>query len=123
MAVRANLAEMKRIDVRVVSRGKDVNYLHDLVEAIRPHMRNARRYHSINIYLADSPRCDARSFAVGTLVFYRGLLDQADSEAALVGIVGHELSHLDRGHLLLPLRRIKLAQQTFSGDARPFSHD
>ena len=36
----------------------------------------------------------------GTLIFFRGILDFAGSEAALVGVIGHELSHLDHGHQL-----------------------
>jgi predicted Zn-dependent protease len=92
------------------------------VEEIRPLMTQADRYRRITVYVADSPRCDARSLPGGTLVFFRGLLDGAESEAALVGVVGHELSHLDRGHLLVRLRRMKLAEQMMASrgqDASP----
>jgi predicted Zn-dependent protease len=44
------------------------------------------------------------------------MLQAAENEAALVGVIGHELAHLDRGHQLADLRRLKLAQQTFAGD-------
>jgi predicted Zn-dependent protease len=37
-----------------------------------------------------------------------------DSEAALVGVIGQELSHLDRGHQLLRVKAQKLAPQTFA---------
>ena len=120
-AVRAYLAHLKRQKIRVVTRGKDVDYLRKLVERIRRLMKNGKRYPRINVYLAQSSRCDARSFPGGTLVFFRGLLDSAGSEAAVVGIVGHELSHLDRGHQLGRLRRMKLAQQTFSEGPKQFS--
>jgi predicted Zn-dependent protease len=49
-------------------------------------------------------------------LFFEGMLESAQNEAALVGVVGHELSHLDRGHQLADLRRIKLAQETFAGN-------
>jgi predicted Zn-dependent protease len=39
----------------------------------------------------------------------------------LVGIVGHELSHLDRGHQLARVRRMKLAERTFSSGDRSLS--
>jgi hypothetical protein len=39
------------------------------------------------------------------LVFFRGFLETAGNEAAVVGIVGHELSHLDRGHHLWRIPR------------------
>ena len=117
-AVRAYLAHLKGRKIRVVTRGKDVEYLRALVERIRRMMSNTRRYPRIQVYVAQSSRCDARSFPGGTLVFFRGLLETAESEAAVVGIVGHELSHLDRGHHLWRLRRMKLAEQTFSGNAK-----
>lgn len=101
--------------MKVLSRGDDVEYLRKLVESQRSQMQNADRYQKIRVLLADSPSTDARSFPGGTLIFYRGMLEFADNEAALVGVVGHELSHLDRGHQLDQLRRIKLAQQTFQG--------
>jgi len=114
-AIQAYLAKLKRQGVRVVTRGRDVEYLRSLAESIRPLMANADRYRRVTIYLADSPRCDARSFPGGHLVFFRGLLEAAQSEAALIGMLGHELAHLDRGHVLARARRVKLAEQAFSG--------
>jgi predicted Zn-dependent protease len=120
-AVRAYLEHLRRQKIRVVTRGRDVEYLRELVERIRRLMKNGQRYPRIRVYLAQSSRCDARSFPGGTLVFFRGLLESADSEAAVVGIVGHELAHLDRGHHLDRLRRIKLAEQTLSEGPQGFS--
>ncbi len=110
-AVAGFLAGLRQRKIAVASSGKEVEYLRDLVETIRPRMEHSSRYKTIRVYLAHSPQCDARSFPGGTLIFFRGLLETAQSEAAVVGIVGHELSHLDRGHLFHRARRIKLAQQ------------
>jgi predicted Zn-dependent protease len=120
-AVRAYLDHLKRQGIRVVSRGKDVAYVRDLIETIRPLMSNPQRYPSIKVYLAKSSECEARVFPGGSLVLFEGMLETAQSEAALVGILGHELSHLDRGHLLADLRRVRLAEQTFSGRPGPQS--
>ena len=84
----------------MIRRGKDVTYLRELVASIQPLLVNRQRYPTIQVLLADSPQIDARSFPGGSLVFCRGLLDSAGSEAALVGIIAHELVHLDRGHVL-----------------------
>jgi len=100
---------------KVVNRGKDVEYLHKLVAKIRPMMTNAHRYRKIRIYLIDSPETDARSFPGGTLVFFRGLVDFNENEAGLVGVIGHELSHLDREHQLYDTKRAKFAQESFKG--------
>jgi predicted Zn-dependent protease len=121
--VETYLAYLRQQRIGVVDRGKDVEYLQALVETIRPLMTNTKRYPRIKVYLAESSVCEARSLPGGTLVFFRGLLEKAESEAAVVGIVGHELSHLDRGHHLWRLRRMKLAQQTFSSGPQGFSFD
>jgi Zn-dependent protease with chaperone function len=93
---------------RVFTKGKDVHYFRQLVNTIQPLMVNAMRYREMTIYVVDSPNVDARSFADGTLFFCTGLLTFCETEAALVGVVGHELSHLDRDHLVLPLKRARL---------------
>ncbi len=116
-ALEAYLAALQGQKIQVVRRGKDLAYLRDLVSTIQALLANRRRYPTIQVLLADSPQVEARSFPGGSLVFFRGLLESAGSEAALVGIIGHELAHLDRGHVLDRARRVKLAQQTFSGRA------
>jgi predicted Zn-dependent protease len=113
-AVDAFRLSLRQRKVTVVTRGRDLDYLRDLVATIRPLMSNAARYTTIRIYVLKSPECNAWAFPGGTIFFCRGLLQQAPSEAAVAGIVGHELSHLDRGHLLGRIRRLKLAQKAFS---------
>jgi predicted Zn-dependent protease len=97
-----------------------VLYLPNWVETIHPLMTNAKRYKQFTVYVVESDDVDARSIPGGTLVFSTGLLQFARSEAALVGIVGHELSHLDREHLLLPLKRAKLLEKTKFVPNTPF---
>lgn len=114
-ASREYLAELRRNGIKVITRGEDVEYLQKLIDQVRPKMENAVRYRTIRVYVADSSESDARSFPGGTLIFYRGLLDFAQNEAALVGVIGHELSHLDHGHQLYDAKRVKLMEKTFSG--------
>jgi predicted Zn-dependent protease len=109
----AGLAVCKQEGIDVDSKGRDVEYLQSLVETLQPFMEHGDRYPNIRVLVAKSPRVDARSYPGGTLIFFEGLLDAAKSEAALAGIVGHELSHLDRGHQLLPLKRMKLMEAKF----------
>jgi predicted Zn-dependent protease len=113
--VQAFLAELRRNDITVTSRGKDVDYLRRLVGRVQPVMEHAERYPSWQIYIAEASPIEAKCFPGGTLVFFRGLLDSAESEATLVGVIAHELSHLDHGHQLNMLRRMKIAEQTFAG--------
>lgn len=119
--VAAFLAELTRQEIRHTDAGRDVEYLQHLAGTLRPMMQRAARYPRIRIVIVDSDSIDARSFPGGTLIFFRGLLDFAETEAALVGIVGHELSHLDRQHQLLPLKRNRLLQNSpdRNGDFTP----
>lgn len=105
--------------IKCTQRGRDVAYLHDLANTIRPLMRQSDRYRRLQIYVADSPATDAKCFPGGTIIVFRGMLDFAGSEAALVGVIAHELSHLDHGHQLRTVKKIKLAQSSWSG-GRPF---
>jgi predicted Zn-dependent protease len=99
--------------VSIERRGADHRYLETLVQRVQPLMKQNRRYRKISVYVARSGRFDARSFPGGHLVFHDGVFDWAESEAALVGIVAHELSHLDRGHQLRSLKQLQLLQSTF----------
>ena len=107
----------KQMGVTLVERGDDVEYLQELIARLRPQMQNARRYRRIRVLVADTREPDAYSFPGGTLVFTRGLLEFCESEAALLGVVGHELSHLDRGHQLIPLKRTKIAETMFGNQS------
>ena len=97
----------KKRGIKVVTAGKNVDYLYDLVAMVNPLMKNASRYSKIDIRVIETREADAYSIPGGHLIFTTGLLESAQSEAALMGVVGHELSHLDRGHQLLLLRQTK----------------
>lgn len=120
-AVESHLGMLRAKGIDLATRGREFDYLERLVKQVQPRMENRRRYPRIRLYLADTKEIDARSFPGGTLIFTRGMLDFAGSEAALVGVVGHELSHLDHGHQLLYLRRLKYAQQTMAGGQPGFA--
>ncbi len=118
--VEAFKSQLKEQGLRVVAKGKDVDYLKKLVDTVKPFMKNAKRYPKITIYIVDSPWVDARSFPGGTVFFFKGLLTFAGNEAALIGIVGHELSHLDHGHQLLPLKRGKIIERSIAAGTEAF---
>ena len=108
------LKQLKQQKLKVRDTGKDVEYLNRLVMQLRPHMKNSRRYRKIRILVVETDQTDARSFPGGTVVMTTGMLEFSETEAALVGVMGHELSHIDRGHQLDILKRMKLAQQSFT---------
>jgi predicted Zn-dependent protease len=120
-AVQSCLDYFKQQKITVTDKGKEVEYLRRLVEVVRPMMTQAARFKKITVYYVDSPICEARTLPGGTLFFFKGLLDNAESEAALVGVIGHELAHLDRDHLLVRLKQMKRAEQAMSNGMKDFS--
>ncbi len=107
----AYLQQLKQSKIAVLQQGKDVTYLRQLLKTLKPRMRNADRYKQLDVRLIDNESADAFSIPGGRLLITRGLLESANSEAAVVGVLAHELSHLDRGHQLIPLKQSKLANQ------------
>jgi len=101
--------------IQLVSQGRDVVYLRQLVARLHPLMQNARRYRQIRVYVANSSVTDARAFPGGQVVVFRGLLDFVENEAALVGLLGHEISHIDRQHQLEQLKNARLAEIKIKG--------
>ncbi|MEM7561073.1 MAG: M48 family metallopeptidase [Planctomycetota bacterium] len=106
-----NLRDDKGRRTSIAYRGGDVDYLKELAACIHPLMVNQKRYKQFKIGIMQTNQVDAFSIPGGTILFSRGLLETAKSEAAVVGVLAHELSHLDRQHQLLGLRRQKQAQQ------------
>ena len=120
LATDAYLANLKRQGARVVTQGQDIEYLRQLVAKLQPMMTQQDRYPKIQVYLVLSDLCSARCFPGGHIVFFRGLLDSAKNEAALAGLVGHELSHLDRGHQTRRIKQTELFKRTTTiGFTRP----
>jgi predicted Zn-dependent protease len=117
--VEALLDSYRQQKVRVLERGDEVEYVRSLVSQIHPRMRNAQRYSAIRVYVAETPTADARAFPGGSIVCTTGMIDLAASEAALVGVLAHELSHIDLGHQLRMARAMKLAQDGQSFRRRP----
>lgn len=95
----------------LTDRGKDVQYLQRLVAEIQPQMRQAERYRRVNVYVSDLAEPEAYALPGGHLMVSRGMIEGSPCEAGLVCVLGHELAHLDRGHLLKRMKQWKLAQQ------------
>ncbi len=89
-----------------------LRYLDDLVATIHPLMKHGERYSKIEVTLLEAPLADAHAFPGGFLVFTTPLFDEPD-EAAILGVVAHELAHLDRGHLYGYAKRSKLFESTY----------
>lgn len=105
---------------RILDQGPEVAYLQALVSRLQPLMQHHDRYEKIEVMYNPSDITDAQSFAGGKILVFRGLIDIAGSEAALVGVLAHELSHIDRQHLLADTKRIRYAESQFQSNAFDF---
>ncbi|MFO1064728.1 MAG: M48 family metallopeptidase [Pirellulales bacterium] len=97
---------------QLLRNGKDAAYLQSLAERIKPFMANRRRYPRLDIAVWETTLIDAYSIPGGHIIVTTGLLADCESEAALVGVLAHELSHLDHGHQLLSLKQQKSIGKT-----------
>jgi predicted Zn-dependent protease len=98
---------------RTVADRRQVDYVRSLVDGFASHLAHRARYPSIEVTLIESGIADGQSFPGGFVVFTTALLNEPD-EAAVAGVVAHELAHLDRGHLYEYARRGKLAEATYT---------
>ena len=86
-------------------------------------MAQAQRYRKLEIAVAKSDVPNAMALPGGRIVVTKGMLDSAGSESALVCVLGHELAHLDRGHLLRRMKQWKLAEVQLTRPPTDFSFD
>lgn len=106
------LDRCKETKVKVLQTGKEIVYLKSLCSAVQPLMKQAKRYPAIDLLLVESDATDAYSIPGGHVVVTRGLLDTVGTESALVGVLAHEIAHLDHGHQLLPLKQMRMMNQS-----------
>lgn len=104
--------DCKKKGITLTEDGKDVDYLQELCRSLKSEMKNRKRYTKLDVRIIENDSADAFSIPGGRILVTRGLLDTVESEAAIVGVLGHELSHLDRGHQLLPLKHSKLTSRS-----------
>lgn len=107
----------------LVERGRDVEYLQKLAGLIQPQMQQAQRYRKLKVAVANLDIPEAYCLPGGRVFVTQGMLQACTCEAALMGVLGHELSHLDRGHLLRRMKQWKLAQEQFAQPAAGFTPD
>jgi predicted Zn-dependent protease len=84
-------------------------------------MKQAQRYRKLHVHLVNADVPNAYVIPGGHLIVAREMLDQAGSEAAVICVLGHELAHLDRGHLLRRLKQWKLVQDQLAKPTAEFS--
>lgn len=90
-------------------KNKDVQaYINDLGQEL---VRNSRR-RSIKYYFQVADKKEINAFALpgGYIYIHRGLIEAADNESELAGVVAHEIAHITQRHSAEQVERAKKAQ-------------
>lgn len=81
------------------------SYLYSLVYRIYPRGIHDGRFGVINIKILKSTVSDAFIFSNGTMFLTTGLLSTINSEAELIGIMAHEISHFVLDHSIININK------------------
>ncbi|RZJ68511.1 MAG: M48 family metallopeptidase [Flavobacterium sp.] len=57
----------------------------------------------IHIHIIENSEINAFALPAGHLVVYTGLLEKCDSESELAGVLGHEIAHIEKDHVMKKL--------------------
>jgi beta-barrel assembly-enhancing protease len=85
---------------QTVKEKQTVTYLNSLVTSINDASNKPFQY---EVFLVEGPP-NAYAMPGGTICVTKGLLELLESEAELVSILGHEIGHVERGHLFNLMR-------------------
>ncbi|MCB9399539.1 MAG: M48 family metalloprotease [Acidobacteria bacterium] len=77
---------------------EDQAYLRAVMETLQEGAELRRSGFSYQIFLLDLPYVNAFALPGGYVYVTRGLLAEAESEAELASVIGHEMAHVDLGH-------------------------
>jgi beta-barrel assembly-enhancing protease len=83
-------------------------YVADIGQRLVPFNRRARLPY--NFYVVQDKNVNAFATMGGYVYVTTGLLKTADNEAQVASVVGHEIGHIERKHLLQQMRQTMLAQ-------------
>ena len=88
--------------------GREQRYLDSLVAELRPFTGKPFPYRA---YVVDYPAPNAMALPGGVVLITRDLFSTLRSEAELVGVLAHEIGHIERGHCFDTVRFELLAQK------------
>ncbi len=99
--------ELERQGVTYVNDPTVTEYVDDITARLATEVRREGATDNVQVHVIDEPRI-VNAFATpgGHLYVFSGLLLQAEDEAEVAGVIGHELGHIVAKH---PARRIALA--------------
>jgi len=86
--------------VRLVNDPALVEPLRRIFDRVKSGVPESKRVFDAEIYLADAPQVNAFALPGGKVVVLMGLLEQAEGEDELAGVLAHEIAHAQKRHHL-----------------------
>jgi beta-barrel assembly-enhancing protease len=77
------------------------NQIDSLVEYICKY--NSINKSKIKVHILQNNQVNAFSLPNGHLVIYTGLIDASENETELIGVLGHEIAHIEKNHIMKKL--------------------
>jgi predicted Zn-dependent protease len=105
------LEQLREDGAYIVDKGLHADYLGMQIEAAKEKMKHSERYPKISLHIIVRDTFDIYMLPGGHMICGQGLIPWTREDPVLLGVLYHELSHLDRGHLLLPLKEAKSRNQ------------
>lgn len=82
------------------------DYLQDIVDRLTPPGMAANREIAYSVTVLEEPTLNAFAYPHGALYVHTGLLARMQNEAQLATVLGHEMSHVERRHMVRYRRTI-----------------
>ena len=76
------------------------DYLQDIVDRLNPPGMAANREIAYSVRVLEEPTLNAFAYPHGALYVHTGLLARMQNEAQLATVLGHEMSHVERRHMV-----------------------
>lgn len=74
--------------------------LNDLLDRLEAELPDEQQHHAYEVFFIDEATVNAAAIPGDRVLIYRGLLEEVDSENALMMVLGHELGHFaNRDHM------------------------
>ena len=106
-----------QFDHEIIETDEEVEQLSKLTSVLTQQVEGDR--YDFNIYIANDPSINAFALPGGYVVIHTGLILKADSAEEMLGVLGHEISHVTKQHgirNIIATASVYLMAQALIGD-------
>lgn len=100
--------EALKKEYRFIFKGSDYQNLNSILKNLVSRLAKPRGF-DYKIYLIDDPELNAFTTG-GYIFFYKGMYNFCQTNSEIAAIISHEIAHNELGHLTLPIKKQKAAE-------------